>query len=147
MYVFDRMDTLSLRKVYNNFPLTETDIDDLRRIIHEAAAGTAEDEQRAAQEAGGFGVFIRSLVGLDRNAAKEAFAGFLDGKQFNATQIEFINLVIDHLAANGIVPAARFYESPFTDISPTGPDGLFTSDEVDQMIALLDQVRRNAGAA
>jgi type I restriction enzyme R subunit len=147
VYVFDRMDTLSLRKVYNNFPLTETDIDDLRRIIHEAAAGTAEDEQRAAKEAGGFGVFIRSLVGLDRNAAKEAFAGFLDGKQFNATQIEFINLVIDHLAANGIVPAARFYESPFTDLSPTGPDGLFTSDEVDQMIALLDQVRRNAGAA
>ena len=66
-------------------------------------------------------MFIRSLVGLDRNAAKEAFASFLDGKLFNATQIEFINLVIDHLAANGIVPAARFYESPFTDISPTGP--------------------------
>jgi type I restriction enzyme R subunit len=147
VYVFDRMDTLSLRKVYNNFPLTETDIDDLRRIIHDAAAGTAEEEARAAQEAGGFGVFIRSLVGLDRNAAKEAFAEFLDGKQFNATQIEFINLVIDHLAANGIVPAARFYESPFTDLSPTGPDGLFTSDEVDQMIALLDQVRRNAGVA
>ena len=147
VYVFDRMDTLSLRKVYNNFPLTETDIDDLRRIIHEAAAGTAEDEERAAQEAGGFGVFIRSLVGLDRNAAKDAFAGFLDGKQFNATQIEFINLVIDHLAANGIVPAARFYESPFTDISPTGPDGLFSSEEVDHMIALLDQVRRNASVA
>ena len=65
-----------------------------------------EDVERAAQEAGGFGVFIRSLVGLDRNAAKEAFAGFLDGKKFNATQIEFINLVIDHLAANGILPAS-----------------------------------------
>ena len=147
VYVIERKDHLSLRKVYNNFPLTVTDIEDLRNIIHEAAAGTAEDEARAAEEAGGFGVFIRSLVGLDRNAAKEAFAGFLDGKQFNATQIEFINLVIDHLAANGIVPAARFYESPFTDLSPTGPDGLFTSDEVDQMIDLLDRVRRNAGAA
>jgi len=113
----------------------------------QAAGGTPEDEARAAQEAGGFGVFIRSLVGLDRNAAKEAFAGFLGGKQFNATQIELINLVIDRLAANGIVPAARFYESPFTDLSPTDPDGLFTSAEVDQLIGVLDQVRRNAGAA
>ena len=45
------------------------------------------------------------------------------------------------------MPASRFYESPFTDISPTGPDGLFTSDEVDQMIELLDRIRRNADAA
>jgi type I restriction enzyme, R subunit len=55
--------------------------------------------------------------------------------------------VIDHLAENGIVPASHFYESPFTDLSPTGPDGIFTSTEVDQMITLLDQVRRNACAA
>ena len=90
VYVLEHKDHLSLRKVYNNFPLTDTDIDDLRRIMQEAG-GTPEDEARAAREAGGFGVFIRSLVGLDRNAAKEAFAEFLGGKQFNATQIEFIN--------------------------------------------------------
>ena len=87
-YVIERKDTVSLRKVYNNFALIETDIDDLRRI-HEAAVGSAADEERAAHEAGGFGMFIRSLVGLERNAAKEAFAGFLEGKQYNATQIEF----------------------------------------------------------
>ena len=45
------------------------------------------------------------------------------------------------------MPAARFYESPFTDLSPTGPDGLVSSDEVDQVIHLLDHVRRDAGAA
>ena len=86
VYVFDHMVTMSLRKVYNNFPLTETNIDDLRRIIYDAGVGASEDEGRPAQEAGGLGVFIRSLVGLGRNAAKEPFAGFLDGKRNSSTR-------------------------------------------------------------
>lgn len=146
-YVQSHKDHMALQKVYLNYPLTETDLDELRRVLEQAAAGAEENRRRAEQEAGGFGLFVRSLVGLDRNAAKEAFAEFLDGKQFNATQIDFVNLVIDHLSANGVVPAARFYESPFTDISPTGPDALFTSEDVDELIDVLDQVRRNAGAA
>jgi len=37
------------------------------------------------------------LVGLDREAAKKAFAVFLNGSTLSASQIEFINLIIDHL--------------------------------------------------
>jgi hypothetical protein len=77
---------------------------------------------RAVEEAGSLGVFIRGLVGLDRSAAKEAFAEFLDDTRYTAKQIEFVNLVIDHLTEHGVIEARRFYESPFTDLSPTGPD-------------------------
>jgi type I restriction enzyme, R subunit len=147
VYLFDHLNQMSLRKVYNNFPLTPTDLDDLQRIVHEAGVGSEEDERRAAAEAGGFGLFIRSLVGLDRAAAKDAFGEFIDGKRLNASQIDFIDTVIEHLAANGIVPPGRFYEPPFTDLAPTGPEALFTETEIDEMIAVLDRVRRNAGAA
>lgn len=44
------------------------------------------------------------------------------------------------------VVAARFCESPFIDISPTGSDGFFFAEQVDEMIAVLDRVRRNAAA-
>jgi type I restriction enzyme, R subunit len=43
--------------------------------------------------------------------------------------------------------AALLYESPFTDITPHGPDGLFTTAEVDQLVAVLDRVRAAALAA
>ena len=90
---------------------------------------------------------MRSLVGLDRGAAKQAFAGFLAGKTLTANQIEFVNLIVDHLTEHGVMGAALLYESPFTDITPQGPDELFTSDQVDELVATLDQVRAAALAA
>ena len=102
------------------------------------------DLARALGQSGSLGLFIRSLVGLDRGAAKDAFAAFLDTTKFNANQIEFVNLVIDELAANGTIAPSRFYESPFTDLSAVGPDGLFTTTQVDEMIAILNDVREAA---
>ena len=103
--------------------------------------------ERAVEEAGSLGVFIRGLVGLDRSAAKEAFAEFLDDKRYTANQIEFVNLVIDHLTEHGVIEARRFYESPFTDLSPTGPDALFESADVDRLLAVVADIRHNAEAA
>ena len=100
---------------------------ELQRVLVDSGVGSADDVQRAVEEAGSFGVFIRRLVGLDRMAAKEAFAEFLDDKRYTANQIEFVSLVIDELTEHGVVEPRRFYESPFTDVSPQGPDALFES--------------------
>jgi type I restriction enzyme R subunit len=56
--------------------------------------GAPKDIRRAAGEAQGLGLFVRSLVGMNRGAAKEVRAGFLAGKRLSANQIEFINLVV-----------------------------------------------------
>lgn len=43
--------------------------------------------------------------------------------------------------------AARLYESPFTDLSPHGPEGLFSEDQVGTLVLLLDELRASAVAA
>ncbi len=140
-------DHVAIRKLRMNRALTAADLAELERILGESGVGAAEDIRRAAEQAQGLGLFVRSLVGLDRQAAKEAMTGFLDGKALGANQIEFVNLVVDHLTEHGAMDAARLYESPFTDLTPRGPDGLFSSAQVDELLAAIEGVRRTAIAA
>lgn len=99
------------------------------------------------EDAGSFGLFVRRLVGLDREAAKQAFGDFLDEQRFTANQIAFVNLVIDELTANGVVEPRRLYESPFIDVSPHGPDALFDATQMGQLLGVVADVRRRADAA
>jgi type I restriction enzyme R subunit len=92
------------------------------------------------------GLFARSLVGLDRQAAKNALAGFLSGGIFNASQIEFLDEIVNHLTEHGCMDVARLYESPYTDFNPNGVDGVFAPAQVDKLISILDEVRERAVA-
>ena len=74
-------------------------------------------------------------------------AGFLAGKALTANQIEFVNLIVDHLTEHGLMDARLLYESPFTDLTPRGPDGLFTSMQVDELVHILQSIRATAQAA
>lgn len=140
-------DHVAIHKLRMNKALTAADLDELERMLAESGIGAAEDVSRAKAESRGLGLFVRSLVGMDRGAAKEALAGFFAERTPSANQIEFVNLVVDYLTEHGVMEAARLYESPFTDLTPRGPDGLFTSAQVDALLATLEQVRRTATAA
>ncbi len=146
MFLLAYQDHLAIHKLRMNRPLTTADLNELERMLVESRVGTVEDIEHAKQETEGFGLFLRALVGLDREAAKLALAGFLQGKTFAANQIEFVNLVIDHLTEHGAMNAARLYESPFTDLAPLGPDSLFDSQEVDALVTILHEVRASAVA-
>jgi type I restriction enzyme R subunit len=144
-FVQDHNDHIAIHKLRSNKPLNASDLSELEKLL--MTVGSAEDVQKAREESQGLGLFVRSLVGLDRGAAKEAFAGFLKDKSLVANQIEFVNLIIDHLTERGVIGAALLYESPFTDVTPHGPDGVFTSDQVDELIGVLNEVRQTAVAA
>jgi type I restriction enzyme R subunit len=41
----------------------------------------------------------------------------------------------------------RLNESPFTDLSPRGPEAMFNLEQVNELIETLEQIRRRALAA
>jgi type I restriction enzyme R subunit len=145
-FLGEHEDHIAINKLRMNEPLTEADLKELERILAESGIGRVEDIERAKSESNGLGLFVRSLIGLDRGAAKAAFAAFTDGKTLSANQLEFVNLVIDHLTDRGVVNVESLYTSPYTDVSPQGPDGLFMPKEVDQLVDILHEVRDRAVA-
>jgi len=131
-------------KLRNNQQLTATDLEELERILAENAGASPNDLAKAKAESQGLGLFVRSLVGLDRRAAKEALGLFQSGKALSGAQTEFVNLIVDHLTEHGIMDASRLYESPFTDMAPSGPEQLFSPADLDGICAVLEDVRARA---
>jgi type I restriction enzyme R subunit len=145
-FLREHLDHISVHKLRTNKQLTDTDLKELERILGQSGAN-ADDIQRAVEEAKGLGIFVRWLVGMDRGAAKEAMATFERGRTLSASQLEFVNLIVDHLTNHGVMRPDRLYESPFTDLAPQGPDSLFQSADVDELIRAVDAVHRSAQAA
>jgi type I restriction enzyme R subunit len=136
---------LALQRLRRGQALTPTDVMELERMLADAG-GTPELIQKAAEGKFGLGIFIRSLVGMEREAVAQAFSEVIAGTQATPDQIEFIELIVSELTTNGVMEAGRLYESPFLDISPQGPEGLFPVAKVDRMVQVLDEIRQRAAA-
>ena len=102
--------------------------------------------EKAKAESLGLGLFVRSLIGMSRQAAKNALVPFIAAGNLRANQIQFVDEVVNYLTDHGCMEPARLYESPYTDFSPRGVDGLFNSQQVDTLISILEDVRARAVA-
>ncbi len=137
---------VAIQRLRMNVPLTPSDLDELERMLRDAGGGD-DDLEEAVKESENLGVFVRSLVGLDREAAKAAFAEFLSDTSYTANQIEFVTMIIDHLTQHGVMDPSLLYSSPFTDVTPQGPDAIFDAGDVDNLVSILEKLKRSAHAA
>jgi type I restriction enzyme R subunit len=145
-YIREHENHIAIAKLKRNLPLTDADLASLEELLFNAEA--IESRERFETVYGknlSLKLFIRQLVGLDRNAAKQAFAQYLEGNTFNATQIHFVNTIIDYLTQNGVMDAGLLYEPPFTDLHYEGLDGVFEPDDADQIISIVRSFNETIG--
>ena len=143
-YLRDHEDHVALQRLRRNKQLTADDLTALGEMLVDAGGEQQVDIGWVEQRAGTLGLFIRSLVGLDRVAATEAFAGYLDESRFSVDQVRFVSMIVDELTANGVMEPTRLFESPYTDHAPTGPDVVFPPEDVDAIVQILHSVRDHA---
>lgn len=113
-YVRRNQDNTVIAKLKTNKPLAESDVSVLEDILWKEVGTKAEYETEYGDKP--LGEFVREIVGLDMNAAKEAFSEFLDSAQMDSRQIYFVNQIIEYIVHNGLMKdLSVLQESPFTD--------------------------------
>lgn len=112
-YVRQHQDNAVIAKLKTNQPLTGGDVKVLEEILW-GELGTKQDYEK---EYGSkpLGEFVREIVGLDMNAAKEAFAEFLDETSLDSNQIYFVNQIVEYIVRNGVMKDfSVLQDAPFT---------------------------------
>ena len=133
-----------IAKLKTNKPLTENDIDSLEEILWKEIGTKQDYENEIGQKP--LGDFVREIVGLDMNAAKEAFSAYLSDTNMDSRQIYFVNQIIEYIVHNGMLKELSvLQESPFTDQGSIVD--IFTDLSVWMGIrGVIDQINANAAA-
>ena len=113
-YVRQHMDNAAIAKLKSNVPLTAEDVQVLEKILWSEVGTKADYEAEYGQKP--LGEFVREIVGLDMNAAKEAFAQYLNDATLDSRQIYFVNQIVEYIVHNGMMKdLSVLQEAPFTD--------------------------------
>ena len=113
-YVRQHQDNAVIAKLKSNVPLTEADVKVLEGILWSEVGTKQEYEAEYGQKP--LGEFVREIVGLDMNAAKAAFAEYLNDANLDSRQIYFVNQIVEYIVHNGLMKdLSVLQEPPFTD--------------------------------
>ena len=137
-YILAHQDHIAIAKLKRNLPLTDTDLQELEKMLFTSEALESRDKFELVYSKNvNLKSFILELVGLDRNTAKQAFSKYLENNNLNANQIRFIEQIINWLTQRGVMKPSRLYESPFTDIHTAGLDGVFNNEDANNIITII----------
>lgn len=135
----------TIQKIRGNEPITQQDVSELEQILLQTGIAQ-EEELNKIQTGKGLGLFIRGITGITREAAKLAFADFINKRNLTSNQIEFVNMIIDYLSAQGTLEPRQLFESPFTDLNDLGINGMFGPADIAELLGVLDEVKKRAAA-
>ena len=143
-YLRQHQDNAAVAKLRSNIPLTGQDVAELEKILW-SEVGTRQDyEAECGQKP--LGEFVREIVGMDMNAAKNAFAEYLAGVDLDSRQIYFVNQIVEYIVQNGVMKDfSVLQEPPFTDQGSVVE--IFTDLSVWAKVkSVIDRINANAAA-
>ena len=114
-YIRQHQDTGAIAKLKGNIPLTKEDVSELEQLLWNQLGSKEDYEKQCGNKP--LGAFVRSIVGMDMNAAKEAFAEYLNDVNLDDRQIYFVNQIVEYIVHNGMITdMSVLQDEPFTNM-------------------------------
>jgi type I restriction enzyme, R subunit len=141
LYLKEHQDQTAIYKLRYNKPLTRQDIETLEGILWNEL-GTQDDYKK---EFGDTPItkLVRQIVGLDQQAANDAFSEFLNEEKLNVNQLRFVKLIIDYVVKNGTLEKKVLQEDPFRSLGSITELFRDNIDDVRRIIQVVDMINRN----
>ena len=143
-YIREHQDNEAIKKLKSNIPLSKEDIKELENVLWSELGTKEEYEHEYGQKP--LGELVREIVGLDMNAAKEAFSEYLENSNLDSRQIYFVNQIVEYIVHNGMMKdLSVLQDAPFTDQGSIVE--IFTDLGVWANIkGIIDSINENAAA-
>lgn len=141
-YLKEHRDQLAIHKLRNNKRLTKQDLRSLESILWNEL-GTKEDYEK---DFGDTPVtkLVRQIVGLDPQAANEAFSEFLSNEKLNIYQSRFVKLIVDYVVKNGGMDKKVLQQDPFKSVGSIVELFKDNMDDARKIIGVVDEINRNS---
>ena len=146
-FILEHQDHITIRRLKNNKPVSHTDIIALEDILFSEDGPIPRQEYEKIFGEKPLSLLVRTTVGLDKQAAKEAFAEFLGKAPLHQEQIAFLDEVIGYLMKNGVMEPKVLFDTPFTHHHDNGVVGIFGDVSSQEVIEVINKINENAEVA
>lgn len=141
-YLNQHRDQIAIFKLRNNKQLTVQDVKTLEEILWKEL-GTREDYEKDFGDTP-ITKLVRQIVGLDPQAANEAFSEFLSAERLNLNQSRFVKLIVDYVVKNGTLDKKVLQQEPFKTVGSIVELFKDNMDDARRIIGIIDEINKNS---
>lgn len=142
-YLNEHKDEMAIFKLRNNKKLTKEDVKTLEKVLFNDL-GTHSDYEKEFGDTP-VSVLVRKIVGMDIQAANEAFSEFLNNENLNSRQIHFVKLIVDYVVKNGLIEDnGVLMEDPFRSVGSIIELFDTNIEARNKLIKTINDIRSNA---
>lgn len=132
-------DDVSLQKIYRMEPLDEADITRLEQIFWEELGSREEyDEQTHGNpyQHENVAAFIRSIIGVEQEAALKKYRDLIHGAELTRMQEEYLRTLIHYVCENGDITPKVLQQQPFNKFT------VIFGDSPQTLVAYVNMIGR-----